>query len=110
MDGFDITPESVRRNSEGLVNVVDRMGTAFSDLESKLAAFGAPWGTGLLGMAFDVVYRDVHDMAIGSYEANAEAISEYAEGLDAMIEDLEDMEGEIKEGFKDILEELTGGR
>jgi hypothetical protein len=106
MDGFDITPASVRRSSDGMADVVDRLATAITDFESKLAGFGAPWGTGLLGMAFDVVYHDVHDMAIGSYEANGEVISEYAEGLATFMEDLEELEAEIKQGFEDILSEL----
>jgi hypothetical protein len=85
-----------------MVEVVDRMSTAFSDLDSKLSGYGAPWGTGLLGMAFEIVYSDVKDMAFGSYEANAEVISEYAEGLDSMAADIEDMETEIKSSFDQL--------
>jgi hypothetical protein len=101
-DGFEIGPESLRTSSTGLVEVVDRMSTAFTDLENKLSGYGAPWGTGLLGMAFEIVYSDVKDMAFGSYEANAEVLSEYAEGLDSMAADIEDMETEIKSSFDDL--------
>jgi hypothetical protein len=105
-DGFEIGPESLRTSSNALVEVVDRMSTAFTDLENKLNGYGAPWGTGLLGMAFELVYSDVKDMAFGSYEANAEVISEYAEGLDSMAADLEDLETEIKSGFDELAGQL----
>ena len=101
-DGFEIGPESLRTSSTAMVEVVDRMSTAFCDLDSKLGGYGAPWGTGLLGMAFELVYSDVKDMAFGSYEANAEVISEYAEGLDSMAADIEDMETEIKSSFDQL--------
>jgi len=100
--GFEITPESLRTSSNAMVEVVDRMTTAFAALESKLDGYGAPWGTGLLGMAFELIYTDVKDMAFGSYEANAEVISEYAEGLDSMAADIEDWETEITNSFEDI--------
>jgi hypothetical protein len=102
-DGFEISLESLRTNSESLVRGVDGMSTAFTDLENRLNGYGAPWGTGLLGMAFEVIYTDVKEMAFGAYEANAEVISEFAEGLDSMAADMEDMETELTSGFEELV-------
>jgi hypothetical protein len=100
MAGFEISTESLRKSSDGLVEVVDRMATALNALETKLQGYGSPWGTGLLGTVIGQLYEDIHDMAMTSFEANAEVISEYAEGLDGMAEEMEEIEAELKEGFE----------
>jgi hypothetical protein len=100
MAGFEISTESLRSSAEGLVQVVDRMTTALNELETKLRGYGSPWGTGVLGPVIGDLYQDIHDMAMSSFEANAEVISEYAEGLDGMAEEMDEIEAELKEGFE----------
>src|SRR5687768_8880001 len=84
MSGFRIEPASLRSSADALVDVVDRIATAVTELETALRGYDSPWGTGLLGTTIGGLYEDVHDLAMSSYEGNAEVISEYAEGLDAM--------------------------
>jgi hypothetical protein len=99
MSGFNISPPALRQSADGLVDVVDRLADALTRLEGTLRGYGSPWGTGPIGSLIGELYQGVHDMAMGSLEANAEALSEYAQGLDTMAEDLELLESQIEEGF-----------
>jgi hypothetical protein len=107
--GFSVTPAELRQVSDGLVNVVDRMSEALTKLESDLRGFGSPWGTGAIGQIIGEIYNGVHDMAMGSLEANAEVMSEYAEGLDSMAEDIELLEQVLEEGFGQFEQVLAEG-
>jgi hypothetical protein len=109
MSGFDISPASLRQSADGVVNVVDRIAEAVTKLETTLQGYGQPWGTGLVGSVLGEIYLGIHDMAIGSYEANAEVMSEYAEGLDGMADQLQELEAEIESGFVDIGSQLSQG-
>jgi hypothetical protein len=100
MAGFEITPDALRRSATGLVDVVDRLGTALTQLENTLHGYGSPWGTGLLGPIIGELYEGVHEMAMGALEGNAEVMSEYAEGLDTMADDVQELESQIQEGFE----------
>jgi uncharacterized protein YukE len=100
MAGFQITPDALRKSSTGLVDVVDRLGTALTQLESTLHGFGSPWGTGLLGPIIGDLYEGIHEMAMGALETNAEIMSEYAEGLDTMADDVQELESQIQDGFE----------
>jgi hypothetical protein len=108
-DGFTITPAELRSSSDGLVNVVDRMSEAFTKLESTLRGYGSPWGTGPIGQIIGELYDGVHEMAMGSLEANAEVMSEYAEGLDSMAEDIELLEKVLESGFEQFEQVLAEG-
>jgi hypothetical protein len=106
--GFQITPDELRKSATGLVDVVDRLGTALNTLESTLHGYGAPWGSGLLGPIIGELYEGIHEMAMNSLETNAEIMSEYAEGLDTMAADVEELEGQIQEGFEFFQQALAG--
>jgi hypothetical protein len=109
MSGFHIATASLRSSADALVEVVDRMAAAFTELETTLLGYGSPWGTGLLGTTIGGLYEDVHDLAMSSYEANAEVISEYAEGLDAMADEVDAIDNEIESGFE-LFHEQLGSR
>lgn len=104
--GFNIDPEGLRRGADGISEVVDRLATSLQTLESKLSGFGSPWGTGLIGTVIGEIYNGIHEMAMGSFESNAEILSEYAEGLESMADDLEENEAEIENGMLDIRQQL----
>lgn len=108
MSGFQIRPDSLRKSANGLVDVVDRLGTALTQLENTLHGYGSPWGTGLLGPIIGELYEGVHELAMGALEANAEVVSEYAEGLDTMADDVEEIESQIDEGFEFFQSSLAG--
>ena len=108
MNGFHIDPAGVRENSDKLVAVVDRMAEAFSKLETDLSAQGSPWGTGLIGTLIGQLYDEIHQLALNSFEKNAEVISEYADGLDGLAGVLLDLEGEVTEGFRSIHTQVPG--
>ena len=107
MSGFDISPASLRHNSEELVKVVDQMAEALTRLESSLQGYGSPWGTGLIGSVIGELYQGIHDMAMASYEGNAEVMSEYAEALDGVADALQESEVQIESGMADIGTELA---
>ena len=100
MGGFEISTAGLRRSSDGMIEVVDRLITALTGLESTLQGFGSPWGSGLIGSAVGTVYQEIHDMAMSSYEANAETMSEYADRLEGLADDLDAIEAEIESGFE----------
>ena len=108
MNGFHIDPAGVRQNSDKLVGVVDRMAEAFTKLESDLSAYGSPWGTGLVGTLIGELYDAIHQLALNSYEKNAEVISEYADGLDNLADVLIDLEDEVTEGFRELHTQIPG--
>jgi hypothetical protein len=107
MSGFDISPASLRQSSEDLVGVVDRVAEALTRLETSLHGFGSPWGTGLIGSLIGELYQGIHDMAMASYEANAEVMSEYSEGLDGMADTLQEQEAQIESGMIDLGSQLA---
>jgi len=109
MSGFDISPASLRTSADGLVNVVDRIAEATVKLETSLQGYGAPWGTGLVGQVLGSLYLDIHDLAMGILETNAEVMSEYAEGLDGMADELQELEIAIESGLVDIGSKLAEG-
>jgi hypothetical protein len=108
MSGFHIDPAAVRQSSDRLVGVVDRMADALTKLETDLRAQGSPWGTGLIGSLIGELYEGIHDMALNSYEQNAEIISEYADGLDNLADVIADLEDQVTDGFRDIEPRIPG--
>jgi hypothetical protein len=108
MGGFQISTDTLRKSANGLVDVVDRLGTALTQLESTLHGYGSPWGTGLLGPIIGELYEGVHEMAMGALETNAEVVSEYAEGLDTMADDVDEIESQIDSGFEFFQSALAG--
>lgn len=107
-DGFHIQVDSLRKSSDGVVAAVDKIADAINKLESTLHGFGSPWGSGLVGTVIGEVYDGIHEMAMGALEANAEVMSEYAEGLDTMAADIEELESQIEEGFDFFQQALAG--
>jgi hypothetical protein len=103
---FDISPQSLRTSAAGLSDVIDRMATAINAAEAEIRGQGSPWGTGLVGSLIGQLYEGVHDAMMDQFQDNAEAMSEYAEGLDNSAAVLEDLETEIEAGFTDISAEL----
>ena len=99
MSGFTINPETLRASANGMIDVVDRLAQELTRLESTLNGLGSPWGTLFFGL-FGPVYREVHDLAMGSYEENAQVMSQYAEGLDSLAADLEELEANLVSGFE----------
>lgn len=99
MAEFKISTPVLKSSADGLVGVVDRLGEALNQLETKLRGYGAPWGTGLIGPILGELYLDIHDLAMSSLEANAEVMSEYADGLDGMADDLAELEEQIESGL-----------
>jgi hypothetical protein len=108
MTGFHIDPAAVRQSSDRLVGVVDRMADAFTRLETDLRAQGSPWGTGLVGSVIGELYEVIHDLALHSYEKNAEIISEYADGLDHLADVITELEDEVTDGFRSIEPRIPG--
>jgi hypothetical protein len=108
MSGFHIDPAAVRQSSDRLVGVVDRMAEAFGRLESELRAHGSPWGTGLVGTLIGELYEGIHDLALHSYEVNAEIISEYADSLDSLADVITDLEDQVTDGFRNIEPRIPG--
>ena len=108
MSGFYIDPAAVRQSSDKLVGVVDKMADAFAKLETDLRAQGSPWGTGLVGTLIGELYETIHELALHSYEVNAEIISEYADGLDSLADVIADLEEEVTDGFRNIEPRIPG--
>ena len=100
MSDFQISTPALRSSADGLVNVVDRLAEALTKLETTLKGYGEPWGTGLIGPILGDLYLNVHDLAMSTLEANAEVMSEYAEGLDSMAADLQELEEQIESGIE----------
>jgi methyl-accepting chemotaxis protein len=107
-DGFHIQVDSLRKSSEGLVGAVDKVGEALTKLENTLHGYGSPWGSGLIGSLIGELYEGIHEMALGAMETNAEVMSEYAEGLDTMAADVEELESQIESGFDFFQQQLAG--
>jgi len=106
MAGLQISTESLRTSSNGMVSVVDRLAAELTTFESTLNGFGSPWGSGLLGTVIGQLYQEVHDLAIGTFEENGEVVSEYAEGLDTMADEYEANEEEIEGGLVNAQREI----
>jgi hypothetical protein len=100
MSEFKISTAVLKQSADGLVGVVDRLAEALTQLETKLRGYGEPWGTGLIGPILGELYLDIHDLAMGSLEANAEVMSEFADGLDGMADDLAELEEQIESGLE----------
>jgi hypothetical protein len=112
MSELDLTPAALRTRADGVVGVVDQLATALRTLETTLQGLGSPWGTGLVGSVIGEIYQGIHDLALSSFEANAEVMSEYAEGLGTMADTFENLDWQIQQGFVNIgseLERIFGG-
>jgi len=107
MGDLQISPEALRSSANGIVNVVDQLSSALTSLENALHGYGSPWGDGLLGSVMAQVYDEIHEMAMGVFEANGEVLSEYAEGLDTMADEWEATEEEIEGGLTSAQSEIT---
>jgi uncharacterized protein YukE len=96
----------LKRNSKGIADVVDRLDEAINRLDSTVQGFGSPWGTTLLGTLIGELYNEVHEMAMDALESNAEVMSEYAEALDSMADEVEDStDGRVKD-LQDAIDDI----
>jgi hypothetical protein len=115
MGGFSIDPDGLRRGADGFDEIINRLTASLTSLETKLKGYGAPWGSGLIGQTIGALYEEVHDLAMSTFEGNAEVISEYAQGLDTIADTLEQNEMEIENNLLDVETEINstfnlGGR
>src|SRR5687768_17316539 len=107
MADLQLTVASLRTVADGMVDVVERISTALSELETALQGVDTPWCTGHIGSVFGELYQGIHDMAMDSFETNAEVMSEYAEGLGTMADTIEQLETQIKQGFVNLEQDFA---
>jgi hypothetical protein len=98
--GFHVQIDALRASAVGLGQVTEQLDQALSAFENQLASFGEPWGNDDVGMIIGECYSAVHELAMGSFESNAEVLGQFADGLDDMADGYEDVETGTTEAMR----------
>ena len=107
MADIGISTQALRAASTGMSGVIDRLDQAITTLESTVNGIGSPWGAGPVGSVFGEMYREIRELALGTYEHNSDVMSEYTEGLDVMAQTLDVYEHDAEADFELVEADLA---
>ncbi|MFC8296754.1 WXG100 family type VII secretion target [Micromonospora orduensis] len=109
MKPLDVDPELLRQTGGELDSAAERMDALLQQVSGQLATVGEVWGGDDLGFLIGECFGGAFELAVDCFEANTDALEEYADRLRGMAEAYERVEETNTQSLLDLERALDSG-